>query len=105
MLPLPEMGQSQNRMYQKVSLPGRFRTLSFTQAFEGLLILTGAEDHFIPMKIHHLQAAALVNARSVTERIFTRAEQAQNHCQVGNMGLALETMAAWTGEKATAALR
>lgn len=68
---------------------------------QDVLILTGAEDHFIPMKIHHLQVAALRNARSMTERVFTRAEQAQNHCQVGNMGLALETMAAWMSEKAT----
>ena len=66
---------------------------------QDVLILTGAEDHFIPMKIHDLQVAALTNARSVTPRIFTRAEQAQNHCQVGNMGLALETMAAWVAEK------
>lgn len=66
---------------------------------QDILVLTGAEDHFIPMKIHDLQVAALTNARSVTSRIFTRAEQAQNHCQVGNMGLALATMAAWMAEK------
>lgn len=70
---------------------------------QDVLILTGAEDHFIPMKIHRLQVDALRNARSVTERIFTRAEQAQNHCQVGNMGLALETMGAWLAEKASVA--
>lgn len=66
---------------------------------QDVLILTGAEDHFIPMKIHDLQVAALTNARSVTPRVFTRAEQAQNHCQVGNMGLALEMMLAWIQEK------
>lgn len=66
---------------------------------QDVLILTGAEDHFIPMKIHDLQVAALTNARSVTPRIFTRAEQAQNHCQVGNMGLALETMETWVRAK------
>lgn len=66
---------------------------------QDVLILTGNEDHFIPMKIHDLQVAALTNARSVTPRVFTRAEHAQNHCQVGNMGLALETMAAWMEEK------
>ncbi len=66
---------------------------------QDVLILTGAEDHFIPLKMHHLQMAALSNARSVTGRIFTRAEQAQNHCQVGNFGLALDVMAGWVGEK------
>jgi hypothetical protein len=69
---------------------------------QDVLILTGAEDHFIPMKIHDLQVAALTNARSVTPRVFTRAEQAHNHCQVGNIGLALETMLAWLRENAGA---
>lgn len=68
---------------------------------QDVLILTGAEDHFIPLKMHRLQVEALTHARSVTERIFTRADQAQNHCQVGNMGLALDTMAAWIETKET----
>lgn len=66
---------------------------------QDVLILTGEEDHFIPLKMHHLQVAALKNAKSVTGHIFTRAEQAQNHCQVGNFGLALDTMATWMKEK------
>ncbi len=66
---------------------------------QDVLILSGAEDHFIPLKLHHLQVAALKQTRSVTERIFTRAEQGHNHCQVGNFGLALDTMAAWMAEK------
>lgn len=66
---------------------------------QDVLILTGAEDHFIPLKLHQLQVAALINANSITERIFTRADQGQNHCQVGNIGLALQTMAAWMTEK------
>jgi len=31
----------------------------------------------------------------VTGRIFTAAEHAQNHCQVGNWGLALREMVKW----------
>lgn len=69
---------------------------------QDVLILTGAEDHFIPLKMHYLQVAALKNARSLTERIFTRAEQGHNHCQVGNFGLALTVMAQWIAEKQTA---
>jgi pimeloyl-ACP methyl ester carboxylesterase len=71
------------------------------QVTQDVLILTGEQDHFIPLKMHHLQVAALTNAPSITERIFTEAEQGHNHCQVGNMGLALATMAAWMAEKAT----
>lgn len=66
---------------------------------QDVLILSGAEDHFIPLKLHHLQVAALTQANSVTERVFTRAQQAQNHCQVGNIGLALETMAQWLAQQ------
>ncbi len=62
---------------------------------QDVLILTGAEDHFIPLKMHDRQVRALQNARSVTARIFTREEQAQNHCQVGNIGLALDVMLTW----------
>jgi pimeloyl-ACP methyl ester carboxylesterase len=62
---------------------------------QDVLILTGAEDHFIPLKMHDMQVSALNSARSVTGRIFTAAEHAQNHCQVGNWGLALREMVKW----------
>jgi pimeloyl-ACP methyl ester carboxylesterase len=66
---------------------------------QDVLILTGAGDHFIPLKMHYKQVNALKNARSLTARIFTREEQGQNHCQVGNMGLALGVMLKWIEEK------
>jgi hypothetical protein len=66
---------------------------------QDVLILTGAEDHFIPLKMHYKQVDALKNARSLTARIFTRKEQGQNHCQVGNIGLALDVMLKWIDEK------
>lgn len=69
------------------------------QVAQDVLILTGAKDHFIPLKMHALQMQALSNARSVTERIFTKADHAENHCQVGNIGLALSVMANWMAEK------
>jgi len=31
----------------------------------------------------------------VTGRLFTRAEQAHQHCQVGNLGLAVDFMLDW----------
>jgi len=66
---------------------------------QDVLILTGREDHFIPFKMHDMQVKALTNARSVTGKIFTREEQAQNHCQIGNVGFALDVMAKWIEEK------
>jgi hypothetical protein len=32
---------------------------------------------------------------TITARLFTRAEQAQNHCQVGNYRLAFRTIIDW----------
>jgi alpha-beta hydrolase superfamily lysophospholipase len=62
---------------------------------QDVLLLAGAEDHYIP--VHQLpdQIATLTHARSLTARLFTRAEQAQNHVQVGNMGLAFRVIVDW----------
>jgi pimeloyl-ACP methyl ester carboxylesterase len=66
---------------------------------QDVLILTGKQDHFVPFgmqqRMHNRQVNALVNARSVTGRIFTEEEHAQNHCQVGNIGLALKEVENW----------
>ena len=62
---------------------------------QDVLILTGKEDHFIPFKMHKKQVDALVQARSITERIFTKEDQAHNHCQIGNVGLALDVIVDW----------
>jgi pimeloyl-ACP methyl ester carboxylesterase len=62
---------------------------------QDVLILTGREDHFIPFKMHDMQVRALTNARSVRARVFTKEEQAHNHCQIGNIGLALDVMTQW----------
>ena len=56
---------------------------------QDVLILTGAEDHFIPLKMHYRQIKSLRNAKSVTARIYTKKDQAQNHSQIGFMGPAL----------------
>ena len=66
---------------------------------QDVLYLTGRNDHFVPFKMHDLQIRALTNARSVTDVVFTKESQAQNHCQVGNIGLALDTMINWMNEK------
>lgn len=66
---------------------------------QDVLILTGAKDHFIPLKMHYKQVDALRNAKSVTARIFTEEDHAENHCQVGNFGLALDVMEKWLETK------
>jgi pimeloyl-ACP methyl ester carboxylesterase len=60
-----------------------------------VLLLAGADDHYVPLTQLRRQAANLVSARSVTTRTFTAAEQASNHCQVGNIGAAVRVIQAW----------
>lgn len=79
----------------KVMLEFNEKNLNSHLVKQDVLILTGAEDHFIPLKMHHKQVQALTQAKSITERIFTREDQGHNHCQVGNFGLALDVMAEW----------
>ncbi|MFY9152972.1 MAG: alpha/beta fold hydrolase [Prolixibacteraceae bacterium] len=66
---------------------------------QDVLILSGSKDHFVPSKMHDMQLKALVNAKSVTGRIFTESDQAQNHCQIGNIELSLRTMLEWIEQK------
>src|ERR1700733_1739158 len=60
-----------------------------------VLLLAGADDHYVPLKQLGRQAGVLSSARSVTTRIFTAAEQASNHCQLGNIGAAARLMDSW----------
>jgi pimeloyl-ACP methyl ester carboxylesterase len=78
------------RHYQK------YETASLSSRLtQDVLLMAGAEDHYIP--VHQLpdQIAPLTHVRSLTARLFTHAEQAQNHVQVGNMGLAFRVMIDW----------
>jgi pimeloyl-ACP methyl ester carboxylesterase len=62
---------------------------------QDVLLLAGSEDHYVPVEQFYRQIAALKNTRSLTARLFTRAESAQNHCQAGNYGLAFQVITAW----------
>jgi pimeloyl-ACP methyl ester carboxylesterase len=74
----------------------KYETASISSRLtQDVLLMAGAEDHYVP--VHQLpdQIATLTQVRSLTARLFTRAEQAQNHCQTGNMGLAFRIMIDW----------
>jgi len=62
---------------------------------QDVLLMAGQEDFGVPIRHFYRQIEILKNVRSLTARLFTRAEQAQNHCQVGNLGLALDTILNW----------
>lgn len=56
---------------------------------QDVLLLAGQNDHFIPVTQFYDQIRSLINVRSLTARLFTKAESAQNHCQMGNMDFPL----------------
>jgi hypothetical protein len=60
-----------------------------------VLLLAGSEDHYVPRGQWHRQTDTLEQARSITARLFSASESAENHCQVGNYGLASRTIADW----------
>lgn len=72
---------------------------------QDVLLMVGEHDAFQPPKLAQAQAAALVNARSLAVRTFTRAEQADQHCQMGNLALACAVVTQWLGAPAAGSSR
>ncbi|GGI80594.1 alpha/beta hydrolase family protein [Pseudarthrobacter scleromae] len=62
---------------------------------QDVLLMVGENDAFQPSALARAQARALVAARSVTTRVFTRAENADQHCQMGNLELACAVLTTW----------
>src|SRR3984885_2536622 len=83
-------------MYEAMKHYQRYETASISSRLtQDVLVMAGAEDHYIPVRQLPDQIATLTHVRSLTARLFTRAEQAQNHCQIGNMGLAFRVILDW----------
>src|SRR6266540_6144049 len=79
--------------FQKIK---QFQTVDISPLVkQDVLLLAGSEDHYIPIEQFYQQIKMLRNARSITARLFTRSESAENHCQVGNYGLAMRTIVQW----------
>ncbi len=62
---------------------------------QDVLLLCGEHDTFQPPSLTNAQAAALTAAHSVTVRMFTEAENADQHCQMGNLNLACRVLTDW----------
>ena len=74
----------------------RYETRSLSRDLtQDVLVMAGAEDHYVPVNQFAQQIDLLTNARSVTARLFTRREQAQNHVHVGNLRLSLDIIVSW----------
>ncbi len=107
--PTAEWGMQQGMLITGTTTPYDFlrsvsaiSTRGISQRVTGdVLLLAGADDHFIPLKTLWRQAAALTSARSVTTRMFTADEQASSHCQVGNYGAAARVIDDWLNQVTT----
>jgi pimeloyl-ACP methyl ester carboxylesterase len=62
---------------------------------QDVLLMAGTTDLAIPFPMLGEHLLTLTAVRSVTARVFTEAEQASNHCQIGNTGLALKVILDW----------
>jgi pimeloyl-ACP methyl ester carboxylesterase len=62
---------------------------------QDVLLFGGCKDHYVPLQQFYDQIQTLKNVRSLTARLFTEIEQAQNHCHVGNVELSLQTIIGW----------
>jgi len=62
---------------------------------QDVLLLCGEHDAFQPPVLTRAQARALTSARSVAVRTFTKAEHADQHCQMGNLELACKVVTDW----------
>ncbi len=88
-----------NSAFEYLQSVAQFETTDVSASInQDVLLLAGSEDHYVPVEQWHDQIRMLSNARSITARLFTRGEHAQNHCQVGNFGLALRTIVNWLDE-------
>ncbi|MHA1926101.1 MAG: alpha/beta fold hydrolase [Candidatus Thorarchaeota archaeon] len=75
---------------------GDYSTISIAEKVEqDVLLLAGETDHLISPRELEKTKQGLINARSVTTRIFTQEEHASNHCQVGNIPLATDVILNW----------
>jgi len=66
---------------------------------QDVLVITGKDDHFVPFKLHAPLINSLANAKSVTDIVFTKNDNASNHCSIGNIKLSLDTMIKWLDKK------
>ena len=63
-----------------------------------VLLFAGSEDLYVPCSQLTEQINTLTNSRSITARVFTRSEHAQNHVQTGNIALSVNVMLGWLAE-------
>lgn len=62
---------------------------------QDMLIVGANKDHFIDYRLVGREINMLKNVKSLTFRLFTDKEEAENHCNVGNGQLVLDEICSW----------
>lgn len=62
---------------------------------QDMLIIGANQDHFIDYRLIGREINMLTNVHSLAFRLFTDKEDAQNHCNVGNGKIVLDTICNW----------
>ena len=66
---------------------------------QDVLVLSGKNDHFIPIKMHKIIIDTLKNAHSVEGIVYSKETNANNHCQIGNISLVCNDVINWLNKK------
>ncbi|RFZ78618.1 alpha/beta fold hydrolase [Lacrimispora amygdalina] len=60
-----------------------------------VLLLAGKKDHYIPNDQFYRLSDKIKHAKSLSTRMFTKAEGGEQHCQTGNYQLAVDEILDW----------
>ena len=84
------------------SIPAMYKSLGkhnltglYEKIDQDVLLLAGEKDHYIPMCQFERCKEKIINAKSMTSRCFTRKEGGEQHCQIGNHIIAVDTILDW----------
>lgn len=73
--------------------------LSSEKINQRVFLLAGENDAFQPPKLTYKQALALTHAKSVDTLVLKKEDHADQHCHMGNIQLALDTMLKWMNDQ------
>ena len=84
------------------SIPAMYKSLGkhnltglYEKIDQDVLLLAGEKDHYIPMCQFERCREKIKNAKSMTSRCFTIKEGGEQHCQIGNHNIAVDTILDW----------
>ena len=85
--------------YEYLAKADKYQLLDIAELItQDFLLLGSTKDHFIPRGFYKKVIDNLVNVKSLTFRLFTEREEAENHCNAGNTRLVLDAIMDWIAE-------